>query len=65
MSITLPAIISAAIASAGAAHTEVDSDAVLRNALSIAIPSLDGARGIQVAYERWLPAHHLSLAASV
>ena len=61
MSVALPAIISAAIA----AHPELEPEPVLRNAISLAVPSLDGARGVQVAYERWLPERRISLAASV
>lgn len=34
-----------------------------RNAISISIPAVDGMRGIGAAYERWLPARRLSLAA--
>jgi hypothetical protein len=36
----------------------------LEQAISLSIPSTDGARGAQVTYERWLPARGWSVAAS-
>ncbi|MBL9015375.1 MAG: hypothetical protein JNL83_14420 [Myxococcales bacterium] len=61
MSVALPAIISAAIAT----HPELASEPVLEHAITVAVPSLDGLRGAQIAYERWFPAHRISLSASV
>jgi hypothetical protein len=49
---------------AAAASSVPHPAAPLENAITIAIPSLDGGRGIQVGYERWLPAHRISLTAS-
>jgi hypothetical protein len=60
MSVTLPAIIASAIAVP--APPPID---VALNAITIAVPSLDGARGVQVSYERWLPDRRVSLGASV
>lgn len=38
--------------------------APLMNDISIALPAIDGMRGLGGAYERWLPERRLSLAAS-
>jgi hypothetical protein len=35
------------------------------NAVFVGLPSLDGARGLQAGYERWVPDHRLGLGASV
>jgi hypothetical protein len=61
MTIALPAIISAAIA----AQPELSQKPVLENAITIAVPSLDGGRGVQVAYERWFRHRRISLSASM
>lgn len=59
MSGVLPLIVAAA--SAG----EPPAPAVPLNDVSIALPSLDGLRGVAVGYERFLPARRLGLGASV
>ncbi len=58
MSGALPLIIAAATAG-------VPEPDIAMNALTVAVPSLDGARGIQVGYERWLPRPQISITASV
>lgn len=40
-------------------------DGIARNDIAVAIPALDGLRGIAASYERFLPERKLSLAASV
>jgi hypothetical protein len=37
---------------------------VLWSAVSIGIPSLDGARGLQAGYEHWVPEHRLGIGVS-
>lgn len=59
MSGMLPLIVAAA--SAG----DVPAPPVPVNDVSIALPSLDGLRGVQVGYERFSPARRISLGASV
>jgi hypothetical protein len=63
MSGALPIIIAAA--TAGSASTTATLErAPLRNAITIAVPSLDGATGAQVGYERWIPAAQISITVS-
>lgn len=63
MSGSLPIIIAAATTSISA-RPKLEP-APLDNAITVALPSLDGGRGLQVGYERWLPDHRISLGASV
>jgi len=61
-------------AAAAAAEPSIDPEAMradasithepLRNAVSVAIPSLDGFRGVTASYERFFPARNLSVAVS-
>ncbi len=56
--------LAACLALTTAARAEPAPDAPYRNAISVALPSIDGLRGAQVSYERWCPCRRLSLAVS-
>ena len=56
-------IVAAAMADASLQAPGVE-DTSLKNAITIAIPSLDGGRGAQIGYERWLPEERVSLGIS-
>jgi hypothetical protein len=58
---TLALIAAAAQATASATPAPPALAEPLHNDVQISIPSLDGAHGLEVGYERWLPAHRLSL----
>ncbi|MEO8705829.1 MAG: hypothetical protein ABI867_37710 [Kofleriaceae bacterium] len=53
-----------AIAIAAATAGELHVDEPLRNAISVALPSLDGMHGLAAAYERYAPERGISFVAS-
>ncbi|MBL0216375.1 MAG: hypothetical protein IPQ07_21140 [Myxococcales bacterium] len=69
MSGSLPIIIAAATAGASTSASTTATATIDRaprsNAITLAVPSLDGARGAQVGYERWLQGPRLGLTVSV
>ena len=65
MSDALGLVIAAAIAASPDALETYLAPEPLNNAISIAIPSVDGFRGLAVGYERFVPERDLSLVLSV
>ena len=53
------------IVTAAAAAASATPDPIAYNDVSLAVPALDGGRGIQAAVERWLPTQRVSVAGSV
>jgi hypothetical protein len=60
-----PAVAAAAATAIEPAIVTWTPPPVLSNTISVGVPSLDGARGLQAGYERWLPDRRLGLGASV